>query len=360
MANWPIYSCPKADFCPQGSGFAYEYHLKDHLGNTSVTYTAGAHGSTAICQNTAYYPFGLPINALSHNTESNPYLYNGKELHSELQMDLFDYGTRYYDAEVGRFHTIDPLAEKYSFQSPYVYAANNPVKFVDENGENPIIGAIFGAAILKGVAGAAIDAGIQVAISYAQSGDIINALGDIDYTSVVGSGVTSGLSVPGVSRTVKAVGTVISIGVDAVVDVTKNHGNSAIGGIGGTNEKPSSAIASDVIFGIVGEVTPKKVISSTNKAATSDLNPSTFAVLTKENQQLAKTTANIASSDIYKNTIQSFTDLTVGSSGAINSVVKSNFNQTSSTATGNPRSYSFPEYNYYKKDNTNVTIPAIQ
>ena len=71
----------------------------------------------------------------------NKYLYNGKELQDEqlggVNLDWYDYGARFYDPALGRFHTIDPLAETYDFQSPYAYATNNPIKYVDVNGEGP-------------------------------------------------------------------------------------------------------------------------------------------------------------------------------------------------------------------------------
>jgi len=49
---------------------------------------------------------------------------------------VYDYGARWYDASIAKFTSIDRFAEKYAFQSPFVYAANNPIKFIDINGDS--------------------------------------------------------------------------------------------------------------------------------------------------------------------------------------------------------------------------------
>ncbi|WP_171597599.1 RHS repeat domain-containing protein [Marinifilum caeruleilacunae] len=108
----------------------YQFFVKDHLGNTSLSLNEDG----AVQEINHYYPFGMRMQG-GKEDESQKYRYNGKELQDET--DWLDYGARMYDPSLARFHTLDPLAEKYNFQSPYVYAANNPIKFIDVNGKGP-------------------------------------------------------------------------------------------------------------------------------------------------------------------------------------------------------------------------------
>ena len=54
----------------------------------------------------------------------------------KFDFDCLDYGARFYDPAIGRFFTHDRFAEKYLDFSPYQYGANNPIYFVDVNGDS--------------------------------------------------------------------------------------------------------------------------------------------------------------------------------------------------------------------------------
>ena len=110
----------------------YHYYLQDHQGNNRVVVSET--GATEEVNH--YYAFG----GLFGNSNSvQPFKYNGKELDTKKDLNWYDYGARQYDAALGRWFAVDPLAEKMSVWSPYAYCFDNPIRLVDSDGTIPTL-----------------------------------------------------------------------------------------------------------------------------------------------------------------------------------------------------------------------------
>jgi RHS repeat-associated protein len=124
------------------NGYAYIYVSNEsdeyvYFDNVKVAHTRGR-----IIEENHYYAFGLKIAGISskklgddnEGSLRNEYGYNDKELWEEGDLNWLDYGFRNYDPQIGRFLQIDPLSDDYADLSPYLYAYNDPIANVDEDG----------------------------------------------------------------------------------------------------------------------------------------------------------------------------------------------------------------------------------
>ncbi|WP_459783481.1 RHS repeat domain-containing protein [Bacteroides rodentium] len=109
----------------------YHYYLKDHQGNNRVVINQ----SGTVEETNHYYPFG---GVFASSNSVQPYKYNGKEFDAKKGLNWYDYGARHYDAALGRFTTVDPLAEKHYSESLYTYCYSNPINCIDPNGKDGI------------------------------------------------------------------------------------------------------------------------------------------------------------------------------------------------------------------------------
>jgi len=115
--------------------YRYEYNLKDHLGNVRVSIDDQGNNIARVIQEDEYYALGMANPNGYFFGDKNTYLYNGKEF-QQVAGD-YDYGARFYNPVIGRWTVVDPAAD-YAFEhSPYSFAYNDPISFIDDDGEMP-------------------------------------------------------------------------------------------------------------------------------------------------------------------------------------------------------------------------------
>jgi RHS repeat-associated protein len=128
------------------NGYLYIYvsnqspNMDVYFDNLQVTHIKGP-----ILEETHYYPFGLTMAGISstasNNTFKNRYGFGSKEIqerefYDNSGIDLNDFGARYFDFQLGRWHSVDPHCNNYLMFSPYVYVGNSPILLVDPDGKD--------------------------------------------------------------------------------------------------------------------------------------------------------------------------------------------------------------------------------
>lgn len=273
--------------------YNYVYNYLDHLGNIRLSYgTDPETGVLKILEESNYYPFGLkhtnynpdikayasepedgPITGVPHiggkvvlkatnpsgpgvgNPKLYKYKYNGKEFQNELGLNEYDYGARFYDPAVGRWYTVDQMAEKYSEMSPYNYGLNNPVIYVDPDG-NEVEMCCDG---LKGFIVGMVDniAGTQIRNNFGGGREYTNGLASADGISFVGgialgtkglidmSSGAAGLSASGTATLATGGGAIEVTGPSAVISAVSM-------GIGALETAVGSNIASNAMNNMNG------------------------------------------------------------------------------------------------------------
>ncbi|MEM6966479.1 MAG: RHS repeat-associated core domain-containing protein [Bacteroidota bacterium] len=128
-------------------GTRFQFKIVDHLGNTVVLFedkdgddvinsTATDPAIAEVLQRNLYYPFGLGLEGewVNETAPEMRYLFNGKELANDYGLNWSYYGFRMYDSSIGRFPSVDPIADQFPHVSPFNYAENEPIGNIDLHG----------------------------------------------------------------------------------------------------------------------------------------------------------------------------------------------------------------------------------
>ena len=271
----------------------YLFFLRDHLGSTRVV----ARSDGKAVQVNHYYPYGMAFagggmsgNAGAHPVEggvsvaggsleiggetggmelarpgaSQPYRFLGNELYTSNSLGLYDFSARMYDPALGRFLSVDPMAEGYRHLSPYAYCAGNPVVYADKDGQ------VIGRVVVGAVVGAAINGGIAL-LSGESGRDVLGAVarGAVD-------GGIAGLTFE------MSMGTTLAgkIAVSAAVGAATSTASSTVGQLVESGGVDAKVVATDAAVGAVvgggSQATSTKYLKKVRDKIVDNLNPTDY------------------------------------------------------------------------------------
>jgi RHS repeat-associated protein len=186
------------------------YYIHDHLGNTRIVYHYSCDDNPNLQGYTLehvmdYYPYGKMLQEYKYGTAlSERYLTTHHERDIESGLDYR--GARFYDSDIGRFLSLDPLAADFPAFSDYNYVLGNPVSLVDKDGRTPLVAVIVGA-----VVGAITEIIATIGIDMYDNGVGINtAVNNIDPKMVASAALWGGVSTLWGETSLSKFGTFIS------------------------------------------------------------------------------------------------------------------------------------------------------
>jgi len=115
---------------------ARRYYITDMLGSTRAV----VDDNGTLQETFDYYPFGLIMPGRGTTSDNTMEKFTSHEYDEHSGLELYYAGARYLDATLGRWHSVDPFADKYPSFSPFNYVLNNPIRSYDPDGRYVVDG----------------------------------------------------------------------------------------------------------------------------------------------------------------------------------------------------------------------------
>lgn len=286
-----------------GRTFRDLWFVRDRLGSVRAVVDItdeDADVDSAVLEESDYMPFGTRFtdSTAAPTDTDNRYRFADKEEQAFASLPYIDFGARLYDPVTARWNTSDPMAEKYHRSSPYAYCLGNPVNNVDPDGN-----VVWFIPLVKGLAGAAIDAGAQITVSMAMGKNFKESIKELDLTSIGASFVSSALLSPGLSSATKATkgAKVAAVGLNvanAAVDYTYKDGVTFVLGDNSYN-KDIKNVVTDMLFSTASDFVSSKTLSAFGADVDRMMSPSYLSPLTKDQKEYVRQMNKLVKGDLF-------------------------------------------------------------